>query len=221
MPPPPRTHDGVFLIIHPVHLKKGTNPVAANISDIARSAEVARIANGIALQMKNGTLRVLKARSGQYPDPTKEVTAELTPKGKLMVVRGNPSVRAVGIMGQMRKALKLIEPDKYDDNCDRCGSWVQHKAGAAIGLPDPHMAPCGYSCEAVFVPSAHHHPHHSSGQCDLNTCKGGITNPYVVIREVFPDGSAYDRWGTFIAKLPKEGIVEYRQWRGFTVKVWV
>jgi hypothetical protein len=226
MPPPPAQHDGVWVILHPVHLKRGIDPAAATALSLARSHEIVRSASGIALQMKDGSFRILKSRSTSpggkaAPNPSKELTAELTPQGKLMVVRGNPSPMAESIMGSIRKSLKLKEPDKYDDNCERCGSWVQHKVVGAGGLPDAHMAPCGVVCEAVFVPSAHHHPHHSSAQCDLNTCSGGITNPYTIIREVYPDGSAYDRWGTFIAKLPPEGVTEYRKWRGFTVKVWV
>ena len=156
MPPPPRTHDGVFLILHPVHFKRGTNPHAANLSDIARSPSVAREVSGLALQMKDGTLRVLKSRSGLvtggHPSPDKEVTVELTPKGRLLVVRGNPSRMAEATIDRVRKAWKLQEPDKYNDNCERCGSWVQHSviyvqpSNNGVGVPDAHMAPCGLKC---------------------------------------------------------------------------
>jgi hypothetical protein len=221
VPPPPTQHDGVWVIIHPVHLRKGTDPTTATLVDIARSQVMSQMASGIALQMKDGTFRVLKSRSLPAPDPSKDLTAELTPQGKMQIVRGNPSRMAEATLVRMKNDLKLTEPDKYDDNCERCGCWVQHKALGGGGMPDAHMAPCGVVCKAVFTPSAHVPPHHSSSQCDLNTCSGGITNPYTIIREVYPDGSAYDRWGTFVAKLPPEGITDYRQWRGFTVKVWV
>ncbi|MDB4278273.1 hypothetical protein N9917_01585 [Deltaproteobacteria bacterium] len=213
---------GVFIIIHPTHLRKGSDPATATLLDIQRTQALTRQASGVAIEMKDGTLRCIKNRNAaKHPTPSKEVTVELTTKGKLLVVRGTPDAQAVRTIDTIRSELKLNEPDKYNDNCPRCGSWVQFKDKFQGADPEPHMAPCGVSCEKVFVPSAHHHPHHSSQQCDLNTCSGGIVNPYTIIREVFPDGSAYDRWGIFIAKLPPEGIDEYRQWRGFTVKVWV
>jgi hypothetical protein len=212
---------GIFLIIHPPHLKKGVDPAAASLKDLSRKSTVAMILDGLAVQHKGG-FTVLKTRSGtNHPQFDKEVTVELTPEGKLLVIRGKPAKRAQDAMSVIRREWGLKEPNKWKDNCARCGAHVVffHNPRGAVEARR-HLAPCGYACESVFTSSVNVPPHHSVNQCDLNGCPGGIANPYLTIREVSPDGDAYGRWGELVAKLPQGGIDDLLEWQPY-VKVWV
>lgn len=211
--------DGIFLIIHPIHLRKGTNPLTATTQDLGRKPTMAMIFDGIAVENK-GSFHVLKTRSGaKHPLFDKEVTAELTPEGRLRVVRGEPGKRALDAMSALRREWKLSETAKYHDNCPCCGAWVQFQGAPGYVEPVRHMAPCGIICQGTgtFLPAP---TVHSLQTCSAPHCSGGITDPYITIREVSPNRIAYDRWGGVVAKLPPDGVQELLTLRPF-VKVWV
>jgi len=203
--------DAVFLIIHPCHLKRGTDPQTADLTSIGRDPHVTHILDGIAVEYPGG-VNILKSRGGlSYPDPFNELTAELSARGKLTIIRGEPNTMAQATLSAILTDWQVTEPLTYMDNCSRCGTWVEHHSG----LTGRHFAPCGLLCEAVVPPNP---KTHSPWNCP--TCGGGVKDPYIAIREIFPDGSAYDRWGEFAAKLPKAGIDELLEWRPH-IKVWV